>query len=93
MWIGICILVNDGHVLHLRSETVADHRQMNMVLDDYDGQMIPGDEWGRNFLTFVLQLRGKKKKHKNLNQKTNSTRGSNPGPLSEILPLDHSSGF
>ena len=42
------ILFNDGHVLHLRSETVAIHRQMNMVSDDYDGQMIPGDECGPN---------------------------------------------
>ena len=30
---------------------------MNRVLDDYDGQMIPGVEFGQNFLTFVLELR------------------------------------
>ena len=46
-----------GHVLQLRPETVAVRRRMNMVLGDYDGQMIPGDECRLNFLTFVLQLR------------------------------------
>ena len=40
---------------------------MNMVLDDYDGQMITEDECGSNFLTFVLQLR------KNLNQEIDPT--------------------
>ena len=54
-WYDGMILFNDGHagLLHLRSETVVVHRQMNMVLDDYDGQIIPGDECGLNFLTFV----------------------------------------
>ena len=50
-------LFNDGHVLQLRVETVAIRRRMNMISDDYDGQMMPGDECGPNFLTFVLQLR------------------------------------
>ena len=50
-------LFNDGHVLQLRSETVAVRRRMNMLLYDYDGQMIPGDECGLKFLTFVVQLR------------------------------------
>ena len=49
------MLFND-HVLYLRSKTVAIHRQMSIVLDDYDGQMIPVDECGLNFLTFVLKL-------------------------------------
>ena len=51
------ILFNDGHVLHLRSETVAVRRRMNVVLDENDCQMIPGDECGLNVLTFALQLR------------------------------------
>ena len=38
-----------------------------MVWMIYDGHMIPGDECGPNFLTFVLQLR--KNPGKNLNQK------------------------
>ena len=36
------IFINDGHVLHLRSEIIAINRWMNMVLSDNDGQMIPG---------------------------------------------------
>ena len=35
---------NDGHVLPLRSETVAVHKRMDMVLVDYDGQRIPEGE-------------------------------------------------
>ena len=46
-------------VLQLRSETVAAHRRMNMILDDYDGQMILGKDCGPNFLIFVLRLRKK----------------------------------
>ena len=49
------ILFNDGHILQLWSETVAVRRRINMVLDG--GKMVPGDEYGLNFLTFVLQLR------------------------------------
>ena len=43
-------LYNDGHLLHLRPETVAVRRLMNMVSNDYDGQMIPGTN-------VVLELR------------------------------------
>ena len=53
-----------------------DQRRMNIVLEDYDGQMIPGEGCGRNFLTFVLQLR---KNPENLNQEIDST-GFEPGP-------------
>ena len=63
-----------------------------MVLDDYDGQMSPGDECGQNVLTFVLQLRK--------NPAKTSTRkltrpGIEPGPAAwevTMLPLDHSGG-
>ena len=51
------ILVNDVHEIQLRSEIVAVHGRMNMVLDYHNGQMIPGDEHGLHFLIFVLQLR------------------------------------
>ena len=43
-------------VLHLKSQTVAVRRRMNMVSDDYDGQMIPGDECGLHFLIFVISF-------------------------------------
>ena len=39
-----------------------------MVLDDYDGQIVSGDNCGLNFLTFILQL--KENPGKNLNQET-----------------------
>ena len=65
---------------------------MNIFSNDYDGQMIPGDECGPNFLTFVLQLRE--------NPKKSSTRkltlpGIRPGPaVSEAMTLllDHNNG-
>ena len=41
-------LFNNGHVLQLRSETVAVRRRMDLILD-YDGQMIFGDECGLLF--------------------------------------------
>ena len=50
-------LFNNSHALQIMSETIAICRQMNKVLDDYDDQMIPKDEWAVNFLKFVLQLR------------------------------------
>ena len=62
------ILFNDGDVglLHPRSDTFTVRRRMNMVLDDYDGKIIPGAKCRLNFLTFVLELR--KDPRKNLNQ-------------------------
>ena len=45
------ILFNVGHLLQLRSQTVAVLRRMNMALDDYVSQIIPGDEFGLNYLT------------------------------------------
>ena len=47
-----CLL--NGHILQLRSETVAVRRRMNMVWTIYDGHMIPEEEYDLNFLTFVL---------------------------------------
>ena len=88
----IVILFNDGHVLQLRSETVAVRRRMNMVLDYYDGQMIPGDDCGLNFLTFALQLR---KTPENPQPGNRSYRGSYLGPLREKQRryLGHSGGL
>ena len=60
IWQGIgkmFFLFNDGHVLQLRPETVAARRRMKDGLDYYDSQMVSGDKYGLNFLTFVLQLR------------------------------------
>ena len=60
-----------------------------MVLDDFDDQMIAGDECRLNFLTLVMQLR-KKSQPRNL-----PDRGSNPGPLHErraCCHLAHSGG-
>ena len=37
----IDVILFECHVLQLRSETVAVRRQMNIVLHDYDGHMIP----------------------------------------------------
>ena len=66
------VVFNDGHVLHLRSETFAVRRRMIYGLQDtvHDGHMIAGDECGLNFLTFVVRL------------------GENPGkkPLPGIRP-------
>ena len=56
---------------------------MNMILDNYDGKIIPVYECRVNFLTFVLELR---KDH---------NRGSNLGPLgdrSDVIP-DQNGGF
>ena len=41
---GCIISFNGGHVLQLRSETVPVHTRTNMVLDNYFGQMTPGDD-------------------------------------------------
>ena len=56
----------------------AEHTDNN---DDDDGQVIPRDDCGPNFLVFVLRLRGKPRKK---SQPGNWTEWrSNPGPLSE----------
>ena len=67
---------NDGLVLHLRSETVAILKWMNITSDDNDDQMISRDECGPNFLTSVLQMR------KNLDKKNRKLirSGIEPGP-------------
>ena len=59
---GAGILFNDGHVLQLRSESIAIYRWMNMTLEDYDCQMIPGDTCGLNFLP-CLTVEGKLEKN------------------------------
>ena len=42
------------HVLHVMSKIVNDRRRMCMILSYNDVQMLPGDEWGLNFMTFDL---------------------------------------
>ena len=61
-----------------------------MVLDDYDGQMIPGDECSLHFLIFVVLLRTTPEKPQPANW-PDRDRVSNPGPLGE-RPLDQSDG-
>ena len=55
----IDILFNYGHILQLRSETVAIRRRMNMISGVYDAEIIPGDECDPNFLTFVCMYSGR----------------------------------
>ena len=52
-----------GAIVHLRSETVAIHRRMNIVLDDYDDKRYPGSRCPDICLTFD------ENSWKNLNQK------------------------
>ena len=65
---------------------------MNMVTDNYDGQMIAEDERGPNLLTFIIQLR--ENPGKNLNQETGRTghRTRECCVRGNDLPLDHSGG-
>ena len=51
-----------------------------MILDDYDGQMISGDECGLNVMTFVLELRENPGKTQPGNL---PDRGLKPGSLRE----------
>ena len=50
------ILFNGCHVLQLRPETVALRRRMRSGFVNYDGQIVSGDKYDLNFLTFVLHL-------------------------------------
>ena len=50
-----------------------------MMMDDYDGQMIFGDLVGLKFPD--IRRTGEEKPRKNLTQETCPDRGSNPGPL------------
>ena len=61
-----CLLFNDGNVLQICSDTVAIRRRMI-----YDGHVITDDEYGSNFLRFVLRLR--KNPGKNLNEEIDPT--------------------
>ena len=51
------ILFSDGHVLHLRLETVAVRRWIRNGLVDYDGQMVARNECGLMLVSsFLLSL-------------------------------------
>ena len=52
---------------------------MNMVLDDYDGKIIPRAEFRLNFLTFVEERPRKKPQTRNW-----PDRSSNHGPLGDM---------
>ena len=71
-------LFNDGHVLHLRPDTVAVRRRMNMVFDDYDDQRYLGTNVAQ--ISWHLSYSWGKTPEKTSAGKW-SDRGSNPGPL------------
>ena len=65
-----------------------------MMMDDYDGQMIFGDPVGLKLPD--IRLTGEEKYRKNLTQETCPDRGSNPGPLCDkhaFYHLFHSGGL
>ena len=64
-----------------------------MMMDDYDGQMIFGNPVGLKLPD--IHLTGEEKPRKNLTQKTSPDQGSNPGPLRDkraCCRLFHSGG-
>ena len=58
-----------------------------MIMDDYDGQMIFGDLVVIKFPE--IHLTGEEKPRKNLTQETCPDRGSNPGPLRDMHACYH----
>ena len=84
----ICILgfkgASTSQVIGARNE---------MMMDDYDGQMIFGDLVGLKLPG--IRLTGEEKPRKNLTQETRPDRGSNPDPLRDkraCYHLFHSGG-
>ena len=59
------------------SKVIGAHNEM--MMDDYDGQMIFGDLVSLKLPD--IRLTGEEKPRKNLTQETCPDRGSNPGPL------------
>ena len=89
--VNIKVVVDDGQILELRSETSPSvEGWMNMIWMIHYGHVRTGDECGPNFLTLVLRLME--------NPEKPSTRklirpGIAPGPaawLVTVLPTDHS---
>ena len=68
---GICIFGFKGAST---SNVIGAHNEM--IMDDYDGQMIVGDLVGLNLPD--IRLTGEEKPRKNLIQETCPDRGSNP---------------
>ena len=58
-----------------------------MMMDDYDGQMILGDLVGLKLPD--IRLTGEEKPQKNLTQETCPDRGLNPGPLRDKCACYH----
>ena len=71
---------------HLRSLSPVNE----MMMDDYDGQMIVGDLVGLKLPD--IRLTGDEKPLKNLTEETCPDRGSNPGPLRDRRACYHSGG-
>ena len=75
----LVLFIFDGHVLQLRSETVAVRRQIN----DFYIIIMTGGKYGLNFLTFVSQFR--KKPGEKFQPANWPNRGSNSVPLGEAV--------
>ena len=78
----VCIFVFKG----ASTSQVIDARN-EMMMDDYDGQMIFGDLVGLKLPDICLT--GEEKPRKNLTQQTCPDRGSNPGPLRDKRACYH----
>ena len=90
MRVNVCIFGFKGAST---SKVIVAHNEM--MMNDYDGQMIFGDLVGLKLLD--IYLTGEEKPRKNLTQETCPDRGSNPGPLRDtracyIYHLFHSGG-
>ena len=96
----ISVIINSVHVVYLyfgfkgasASKVIGAHNEI--MMDDYDGQMIVGDLVGRKLPD--IRLTGEEKPRKNLTQETCPDRGSNPGPLRDkrtCYHLFHSGGL
>ena len=79
----ISVIINSVHVVYLyfgfkgasASKVIGAHNEI--MMDDYDGQMIVGDLVGRKLPD--IRLTGEEKPRKNLTQETCPDRGSSPG--------------
>ena len=62
LFVYLFILFNDGHVLHLRSETVVVRRRINMFCMINDAHMILRDECGLSFRDICFTVEEKLRK-------------------------------
>ena len=83
---------DDNHCVYWRffqgastSQVIGAHNEM--IMDDYDGQIMFGDLVDLKFPD--IRLTGEEKPQKNLTQETCPDRESNPGPLRGKLACYH----